>query len=101
MDRMQFPLPVRIVAEAGEPVTEIYDVEEALTFLQNWPAAARGSPIFQRALNACFAVTIDEGTAEEARNALAAFARIAGVLAKDEPLPRLREADDWARSPTR
>jgi hypothetical protein len=59
MDRMQFPLPVRIVTEAGEAVTEIYDVEEALTFLQNWPAA-RGSPIFQRALNACFAVTIDE-----------------------------------------
>ena len=75
MDRMQFPLPVRIVTEAGEAVTEIYDVEEALTFLQNWPAA-RGSPIFQRAL-------------------------IAGVLAKDEPLPRLREADDWARSPAR
>ena len=100
MDRMQFPLPVRIVTEADEPVTEIYDVEEALTFLQNWPAA-RGSPIFQRALNACFAVTIDEGTVEEARKALAAFARIAGVLAKDEPLPRLREADDWARSPAR
>jgi hypothetical protein len=52
-------------------------------------------------LNACFAVTIDEGTVEEARKALAAFARIAGVLAKDEPLPRLREADDWARSPAR
>jgi hypothetical protein len=100
MDRMQFPLPVRIVTEPGEPVTEIYDVEQALTFLQNWPAA-RGSPIFQRALNACFAVTIDEGTAQDARKALAGFARIAGVLARDEPLPRLREADDWVRPPAR
>jgi hypothetical protein len=52
-------------------------------------------------LNACFAVTIDQATAEEARKALAGFARIAGVLASDEPLPRLREADDWVRPPAR
>jgi hypothetical protein len=100
MDKMQFPLPVRIETEPGEPVTEIYDVEQALTFLQNWPAA-RGSPIFHRALNACFAVTIDAGTAEEAQKALAGFARIAGVLARDEPRPRQREGDDWMRPPAR
>jgi hypothetical protein len=100
MDRMQFPLPVRIVTEPGEPVTEIYDVEQALTFLQNWPAA-QGSPIFQRALNACIAVTANEGTAEEAQKALAGFARIAGVLAIDEPRPRSREPHDWVRPPAR
>jgi hypothetical protein len=96
MDRTHFPLPVRIVTEPGEAVTEIYNVEQALTFLQNWPTA-HGSPIFQRALNTCFAVTIEQGTAEEARRALAGFARIAGVLARDEPLARVAEAEDWMR----
>jgi len=100
MDRPQFPLPVRIVTEPGEPVSEIYDVEQALIFVQNWPAA-RSSPIFQLALNACFAVTIDQGTAEEARRALAGFVRVAGVLARDEPLARLGEANDRVRPPVR
>jgi hypothetical protein len=86
MDRLQFIMPVRIVTEAGQPVTEIYGVEEALTFLQNWPGAPE-SPIYQRALNSCFAATIDQETADDARKALMALARVCGILARDMSVP--------------
>jgi hypothetical protein len=86
MDRLQFIMPVRIVTDAGRPVTEIYGVEEALTFLQNWPGAPE-SPIFQNALNSCFAATIDQESADEARRALIALARVCGILARDMSAP--------------
>lgn len=86
MDRLQFIMPVRIVTEAGRPVTEIYGVEEALTFLQNWPDAPE-SPIYQRALNSCFAATIDQESTDDARRTLMALARISGILARDMSVP--------------
>ncbi len=86
MDRLQFIMPVRVVTEAGRPVTEIYGVEEALTFLQNWLGAPE-SPIYQRALNSCFAATIDEESADDARKALMALARVSGILARDMSVP--------------
>ncbi|NGO50391.1 DUF982 domain-containing protein [Allomesorhizobium camelthorni] len=86
MDRLQFIMPVRIVTEAGRPVTEIYDVEEALTFLQNWSGAPE-SPIYQRALNSCFAATIDQESADDARKAFMALARVSGILARDMSVP--------------
>ena len=86
MDKLQFIMPVRIVTEAGRPVTEIYSVEEALTFLQNWPGASE-SPIYQRALNSCFGATIDQESADDARKALMALARISGILARDMSVP--------------
>jgi hypothetical protein len=86
MDRLQFIMPVRIVTDAGRPVTEIYDVEEALTFLQNWSGAPE-SPIYQRALNSCFAATIDQESADDARKAFMALARVSGILARDMSVP--------------
>ena len=86
MDKLQFIMPVRIVTEAGRPVTEIYDVEEALTFLQNWSGAPE-SPIYQRALNSCFAATIDQESADDARKAFMALARVSGILARDMSVP--------------
>jgi hypothetical protein len=86
MDRLQFIMPVRIVTEAGRPVTEIYDVEEALTFLQIW-SGAQESPIYQRALNSCFAATIDQESADDARKAFVALARVSGILARDMSVP--------------
>jgi hypothetical protein len=32
---------------------------------------------------------------------LAGFVRVAGVLARDEPLARLGQANDWVRPPVR
>lgn len=84
MDNLQFVVPVRIVAEPGQPVTEIYSVEQALTFLQNWPAGRQG-PVFQAALNACFGTTVEQSTTESARKSFTAFARLSGILAKDSP----------------
>ncbi|WP_353641122.1 DUF982 domain-containing protein [Mesorhizobium sp. WSM2239] len=86
MDKLQFIMPVRIVTEPGRPVTEIYDVEEALTFLQNWSGASE-SPIYQRALNSCFAATVDQESAEDARRAFMALARVSGILARDMSVP--------------
>lgn len=86
MDKLQFIMPVRIVTDAGQPVTEIYGVEEALTFLQNWPGAPE-SPIYQRALNSCFAATIDQESADDARKVLIVLARVCGILARDMSVP--------------
>lgn len=86
MDKLQFIMPVRIVTEAGQPVTEIYGVEEALTFLQNWSGAPE-SPVYQNAWDSCFAATIDQGSADDARRALMALARVSGILARDMSVP--------------
>ncbi|EHK53354.1 DUF982 domain-containing protein [Allomesorhizobium alhagi] len=53
MDKLQFILPIRIVTEWAAPVKEIYSVEEALAFLDNYPKG-RESPVYQRAVNSCF-----------------------------------------------
>jgi hypothetical protein len=82
MDRLQFVVPVRIVAEPGQPVTEIYDVEEALAFLENWPGGRQG-PVYQTALNGCSAAIADQMSVEDARTSFVSFARITKILAKD------------------
>ena len=84
MDKLQFVVPVRIVVEAGEPVVEIYSVDAALTFLQNWPVGRQG-PVFQTAMNCCFGAMNDLMSAEDARKSFAGFARITGILARDMP----------------
>jgi hypothetical protein len=81
MDRLQFIVPIRVAVES-EPVTEIYGVEDALSFLQQW-RVGRDGPLFQKAFNACFSATVDLVTAEEARKALVNFARVAGILSRD------------------
>ncbi|MCV3239165.1 DUF982 domain-containing protein [Mesorhizobium sp. ZC-5] len=82
MDRLQFFVPVRIIAEADQPVTEIYDVDDALTFLEAWPVGRKG-PIYQTALSCCAAAKHDSVPTEDARKAFASFARITGILAND------------------
>jgi hypothetical protein len=86
MDKLQFAVPVRVVAAPGEPVEEIYSVEQALDFLQDWPVGRQG-PIYQLAFDACFGATVDVNGTEEAWKAFSAFCRVSGILAKDMLLP--------------
>jgi hypothetical protein len=66
MDKLQFILPIRNVTEWAAPVKEIYSVEEALAFLDNYPKG-RESTVYQRAV-------------EFARQAIVEAAREAGIL---------------------
>ena len=84
MDRLQFTVPVRIVPDPGAPITEIYSVDEALTFLQTWPEERQG-PVFQTAMNFCFEAKIEQTSTDNARRAFAGFCRISGIAAKDMP----------------
>lgn len=89
MDIAQFDLPVRIVMEPGEPVTEIYSAEEAHDLLTAWPV--KEGPVFERAIAACAAATGEQASCEKARRMFVSFARAAGILASDVPLSSLYE----------
>lgn len=91
MDGLQFFMPVRLLIEAEQPVIEIYSVGQALDFLLGWPLGRQG-PIYQRALNACFSATVDQGSTEAARRAFFGFAKVGGLLAKDTSIPPARLA---------
>ena len=84
MDRLQFAVPVRIVQNPGEPISEVYSVDEALTFLELWPQGRQG-PVFQSAMDYCTGAKIEQNSTEDARRAFAGFCRIAGIAAKDMP----------------
>lgn len=86
MDRLQFLMPVRLVIEADQPITEIYGVDQALDFLLGWPTGRQG-PIYQKALNACFSASVEQNSAEQARKAFFNFTKTAGILAKDTSIP--------------
>ena len=81
MDAAQFRLPVRLHRTTGETIEEIYSAEEALDFLLAWPDQ-RGR-VYNNALKACFAASVDVESTEEAQRAFAAFARLTGILARD------------------
>jgi hypothetical protein len=98
VDKRQFILPVRIVTEWRAPVTEIYSVEEALAFLDNFPKG-RESPVYQRAVKSCFAASAGEDSADNARKAFVAFARMAGILAKDSAGPAWSDHPDDSFKP--
>ncbi|MDX8523790.1 DUF982 domain-containing protein [Mesorhizobium sp. MSK_1335] len=89
MDRLQFEVPVRIMPAPGLPVEEIYSVEQALDFLQDWPKRRQGK-VYDTAFNACFGATVDVASTEEACRAFAAFCRISGLLARDAMFPGKR-----------
>jgi hypothetical protein len=89
MDRLQFEVPVRIAPAPGLPVEEIYGVEQALDFLQDWPVRRQG-PVYQKAFNACFGATVDVVKTEDACRALMAFCRASGLMARDMMTPRKR-----------
>ena len=93
MNTLQFQMPVRIIPERGGPVTEIYEVEEALAFLQNRTEGLE-SPLYQKALNSCFDAIIDLETTADARAAFTAYARVAGILARDSTQPAIASANE-------
>ncbi|WP_413813622.1 DUF982 domain-containing protein [Mesorhizobium sp. Root157] len=70
----------------GQPVEEIYSVEQALDFLQNWPVGRQG-PIYQLAFDACFGASVDVVSTDEACKAFTAFCRVCGLMAKDMMWP--------------
>lgn len=86
MHKLHFAIPVRIVRSFGLPVEEIYSVEQALDFLQDWPVGRQG-PLYQAAFDACFAASVDVVPTEEACRAFSAFCRVSGIMAKDMLLP--------------
>jgi hypothetical protein len=100
MDRLQFFMPVRIVAESDELVTEIYSVDQALDFLQAWPVGRQG-PVHRTALKACTAAMVDQVSAEDARRSFMAFARMTGLMAKDATIPPTLDPDVWMRPLTK
>ena len=53
MDKLEFVVPVRLVPHPDEPVTEIYNIDDALAFLQNWDGDQEGQ-VYQMTLNHCF-----------------------------------------------
>lgn len=86
MHRLQFAVPVRILPLSGQPVEEIYGVEQALDFLHNWPVGRQG-PVYQSAFDTCFGASVDIASTEDACKAFTAFCRVSGLLAKDMLLP--------------
>lgn len=95
MDRLQFEVPVRIAQGPGLPVEEIYSVEQALDFLQDWPPRRQG-PVYQKAFNACFGATVDVVKTEDACRAFMAFCRVTGLMAGDMLAPRKRGGEPRA-----
>ncbi|NGN42939.1 DUF982 domain-containing protein [Mesorhizobium sp. CGMCC 1.15528] len=96
MDRLQFFMPVRLVAGSDEIVTEIYSVDQALDFLQAWPVGRQG-PVYRTTLKACTAAMIDQVTAEDARRSFMAFSRMTGLLSRDATIPPAPDPDAWMR----
>ncbi len=58
MDKFEFVVPVRLVPHPKEPVTEIYNVDDALGFLQNWDGDQEGQ-VYQMTLDHCFGAKVD------------------------------------------
>lgn len=96
MDRLQFSVPVRLSLKSGEPVEEIYCIDQALAFLHNWPAGREG-PLFQAAFDACFGASVDIVSTEEACRAFTAFCRVGGLLAADAIATASRQAQRKTR----
>ena len=96
MDKLDFIVPVRIVPEPDEPVTEIYGIDEALTFLQNCPEDLQGRT-HQMALNYCLGAKVDLYSTEDARRAFAGFCRITGIAARDIPQSFVVDVDGEVR----
>jgi Protein of unknown function (DUF982). len=64
----QFDMPVRLVLRPGEPVTEVYTPTEAMAAL--FASPVQEGPIYESALEACFAATMDpalRGSAQGSR----------------------------------
>lgn len=93
MQKMPFFVPVCVSSKTEPAGHDIENLEQALRFLRGWPVDRRG-PVYQAAYNACCAAREGYLTVEEARKSLSGFARITGILKKDEPAaaPIVRES---------
>lgn len=78
MDNTEFGRPV-FVKDGRNLVREIACLGDALAFLRHWPDDRRG-PIYNAAARACEAAYRQAMPAPQARTALIAFARAAGIL---------------------
>ncbi|MEI5679860.1 MULTISPECIES: DUF982 domain-containing protein [unclassified Mesorhizobium] len=96
MDRLQFIIPVRISPEPSQPVTEIYSVGDAMTFLQEWPVGRQG-PVYQTAMNACLEAMIEQVPTEDARKAFTSFARVSKILTRDDAHALVLDGDGEIR----
>ncbi|MFI0847458.1 DUF982 domain-containing protein [Mesorhizobium sp. IMUNJ 23232] len=77
MDAILFRVPLRLNID-GTPV-EIDSLQNAVTFLRDWPGARRG-PVYACAMKSCEAALAGAVRAEDARKAFESFARITGIL---------------------
>ena len=81
MGALQFIASVSVWTD--EIMQDIETVREAAEFLRQWPPSRRG-PVYDCAARACDAAIAGRLTAEEARKAFASFARITGILARED-----------------
>jgi hypothetical protein len=81
MDSAQFRLPVRVRGTDENAIREIYSAEEALDLLLAWPEPK--GRVYNAALKACFAASVEVQSTEEAQQAFAKFARMTGLLSPD------------------
>lgn len=92
MSRLQFHSVARLSCGPGQPVEEIDNVIDALTFLRQWPVGRRG-PVYRSAHNCCAAAMTGEMTAEQARRSFVGFARITRLLAEQRPSRLIADSD--------
>lgn len=83
---MRLHLPVTVtVGLSGS--RDLVTIDDLLNFLDEWPAARRG-PIRAQVRRLCLAALAHEATAEDAREAFVAFARMMNVLEPTlDPVP--------------
>ena len=81
MNALQFTAPVRLW-DHGQRV-EVGSVHQALQFLRQWPESRQG-PVFRSASRSCEAAWQGQVSADEARQSLASFADITGILDRDD-----------------
>jgi len=92
MHKLHFAVPVRVTGSFGNTIEEIYSVDQALDFLQEWPTGRQG-PLYQAAFDACFGASVDVVPTEEACRAFAAFCRVSNIMARDMMAPSEVEAE--------
>jgi hypothetical protein len=92
MNKLHFAVPVRVTGSFGNTIEEIYSVDQALDFLQEWPVGRQG-PLYQAAFDACFGASVDVVSTEEACRAFSAFCRVSKIMARDMMAPSEVEAE--------
>jgi hypothetical protein len=97
MDHQSFERPVTVLVGLGLP-TEVGNVMEAYTLLNEWPPSKR-TPTHEIALNACKAALVGDIDPETARATFVAFARKNDMLASQAEVGRSRVFEPGSREP--